>query len=99
MRTAVVLFTRDLRVHDHPALAAACANAAQVVPLYVLDPSLTDISPNRLRFLLQSLADLRAALRARGGDLIIRTGDPVAETIKLAREVSAEGIGLTGLVR
>ncbi|TDC52463.1 hypothetical protein E1212_09145 [Jiangella ureilytica] len=24
-RAAVVPFTRDLRVHDHPALAAACA--------------------------------------------------------------------------
>ena len=57
MRTAVVLFTRDLRVHDHPALAAACANAAKVVPLYVLDPSLSEVSPNRSRFLHQSLAD------------------------------------------
>lgn len=25
--TAVLLFTRDLRVHDHPALAAACEHA------------------------------------------------------------------------
>jgi deoxyribodipyrimidine photo-lyase len=95
MKTAVVLFTRDLRVHDHPALAAACANASHVVPLYVLDPTLADISPNRSRFLHQSLADLRSALRDRGGDLVIRTGDPVAETIKLARSVDAEGIGLS----
>jgi deoxyribodipyrimidine photo-lyase len=95
MRTAVVLFTRDLRVHDHPALAAACANASHVVPLYVLDPTLADLSPNRTRFLHQSLADLRSALRERGGDLVVRIGDPVAETIKLARSVDAEGIGLS----
>src|SRR4051812_44796148 len=95
MRTAVVLFTRDLRVHDHPALAAACANADWVVPLYVLDPALADRSPNRTRFLHQSLADLKAALRGLGGDLVIRTGDPVTETIRTAREVSAEGIGLS----
>jgi deoxyribodipyrimidine photo-lyase len=95
MKTAVVLFTRDLRVHDHPALAAACANASHVVPLYVLDPTLAGLSPNRTRFLYQSLADLRSALRDRGGDLVIRTGDPVAETIKLARAVDAEGIGLS----
>jgi deoxyribodipyrimidine photo-lyase len=95
MKTAVVLLTRDLRVHDHPALAAACANASQVVPLYVLDPTLADLSPNRTRFLHQSLADLRSALRERGGDLVIRTGDPVAETIKLARSVDAEGVGLS----
>jgi deoxyribodipyrimidine photo-lyase len=94
MRTAVVLLTRDLRVHDNPALATACANAELVVPLYVLDPHLQTISPNRIRFLHQSLADLRTTLRGKGGDLVIRHGDPVAETIKIAREVGAGGIGL-----
>ena len=94
MRTAVVLLTRDLRVRDNPALAAACANAERVVPLYVLDPKLADLSPNRTRFLYQSLADLRATIRSKGGDLVIRRGDPVAETIRLAREVSAEGIAV-----
>ena len=93
MRTAVVLFTRDLRVHDNPALAAACANADRVVPLFVLDPSLGSLSANRTRFLHQSLADLRSALRDRGGDLVLRTGDPVAETIKLAGETSATMVG------
>ncbi|SNY63706.1 cryptochrome/photolyase family protein [Paractinoplanes atraurantiacus] len=94
MRTAVVLFTRDLRVHDNPALAAACANAEQVVPLYVLDPALGKLSPNRTRFLHQALADLRKTLRALGGDLVIRMGDPVAEAIEVARSVGAEGIGM-----
>ncbi|WP_446212170.1 deoxyribodipyrimidine photo-lyase [Micromonospora sp. IBSANI012] len=94
-RTAVVLFTRDLRVHDHPALATACAAFDRVVPLYVLDPALADRSPNRTRFLHQSLAELREALRRRGGDLVVRRGDPVAETIRLAREVGAEGVGLS----
>ena len=47
MQTAVVLFTRDLRVHDNPALAAACANAERVVPLFVLDPALAGRSANR----------------------------------------------------
>jgi deoxyribodipyrimidine photo-lyase len=94
MRTAVVLFTRDLRVRDNPALAAACANAEQVVPLFVLDPGLQKLSPNRVRFLHQALADLRETLRGQGGDLVIRHGDPVAEAIKLARSVSADGIAL-----
>jgi deoxyribodipyrimidine photo-lyase len=94
MRTAVVLLTRDLRVHDNPALAAAWANAERVVPLFVLDPKLTGISANRARFLLQALADLRESIRGRGGDLVVRSGDPVAETVKLAREVDAEGVAL-----
>lgn len=95
MRTAVVLFTRDLRVDDHPALAAACANAERVVPLFVFDPKLAGRSPNRDRFLGQSLADLRKSLRKRGGDLVVRHGDPVAETIRLARDIDAEGIAVS----
>ncbi len=94
MRTAVVLLTRDLRVHDNPALAATCANAERVVPLYVLDPKLQTISANRVRFLHQALADLRRTLRGLGGDLVIRQGDPVAETVRLATEVGAEGIAM-----
>jgi deoxyribodipyrimidine photo-lyase len=94
MRTAVVLFTRDLRVRDNPALATACANAEQVVPLFVLDPTLQGVSANRVRFLHQALADLRESLRGLGGDLVIRRGDPVRETMKLAVEVSAEGVAM-----
>ena len=94
MGTAVVLLTRDLRVHDNPALATACANAERVVPLYVLDPHLQTISANRVRFLHQALADLRNKLRGKGGDLVIRRGDPVAETIKIAREVDADRVAV-----
>ena len=83
MDTAIAIFTRDLRVHDNPALAAACARARQVVPLFVVDPALA-VPPNRAQFLADSLAALREGLRERGGDLVIRTGDPVAEVIRLA---------------
>lgn len=37
MQVAVLLFTRDLRVHDNPALAAALEAAETVLPLFVLD--------------------------------------------------------------
>ncbi|WP_229075365.1 deoxyribodipyrimidine photo-lyase [Actinoplanes sp. DH11] len=94
MSTAVVLLTRDLRVHDNPALAVACTEADRVIPLYVLDPGLAGLSPNRSRFLHQCLADLREQFRARGGDLVVRTGDPVAETIRIAREHDAGAIHL-----
>jgi deoxyribodipyrimidine photo-lyase len=93
MDSAVVLFTRDLRVHDNPALAGACARARRVVPLFVVDPALA-VPPNRARFLADSVAALRAELRALGGDLIIRSGDPVAETVRLATETSAGAVFL-----
>jgi deoxyribodipyrimidine photolyase len=95
MRLAIVLFTRDLRLHDNPALDAAVARAESVVPLFVLDDRLVTGShapANRVRFLLESLDDLRSALRKRGGDLIIRRGDPVGEVIRLARETGADAV-------
>jgi deoxyribodipyrimidine photo-lyase len=39
---ALLWYRRDLRLHDHPALQAALASAAFVVPVYVLDPRLLD---------------------------------------------------------
>ncbi|HSI92294.1 MAG TPA: deoxyribodipyrimidine photo-lyase [Jiangellaceae bacterium] len=93
--TAVVLFTRDLRVHDHPALAGACRDHAEVVPLFVVDDRILrapTASPNRAAFLTDSLADLRSALHDRGGDLVIRRGDVVAEAIRVARQVGADEI-------
>ena len=91
MDTAIVLFSRDLRLHDNPALAGACARARQVVPLFVVDPALT-VPPNRARFLADSLTVLRQEMRERGGDLVIRKGDPVAETIRLATRTSAQTV-------
>ncbi len=85
-----MLFTRDLRIHDHPALAEACDKARRVVPLFVLDPSVP--AGRRTAFLHGCLHDLRDSLRSRGGDLFLRRGDVVAETMKLAREVAAEAV-------
>lgn len=90
MDTIIVLLNRDLRVHDHPALAAACARARHVVPLFVLDPALD--SPRRAGFLADALHDLRSSLRRRGGNLVVRRGDPVAETMRLAEETSAQAV-------
>jgi deoxyribodipyrimidine photo-lyase len=92
LRRVVVLFTRDLRLHDNPVLDLACRQAAEVIPVLVLDPALTLVAPNRASFLLDCLTDLRTGLRQRGGDLLIRRGDPVAQVIRLAGSARAEGI-------
>ena len=94
MDTAIMVFTRDLRLHDNPALHHACARARQVVPVFVVDPAIAT-PPNRARFLAESLADLRGNLRERGGDLVIRDGDPAAEVIALAGETKASAVCLT----
>src|SRR6478735_1941345 len=98
MRTAIMLFTRDLRVHDHPALRAANDEAERIVPLFVLDDALLDGfgAPNRVKFLLESLGDLRDSLAKHGAPLVVRAGDSVAETVKLAEQTGAESVYLSG---
>ena len=98
VRTAVILFTRDLRLHDQPALAQAAREAEYVVPLFVLDDGILGAdfaSPNRVGFLLESLADLDESLRGLGARLVARRGDIVAETAKLVRETGAEAVFLS----
>ena len=92
MKTALVLFNRDLRVHDNPALAAA-ARAERMVPLFVLDERLLGsrfAAPNRVAFMREALLDLDEALRSAGGRLFVRRGDAVAEAMRVAREGGAE---------
>ena len=87
-----MVFTRDLRVHDHPALRAA-AGSDRVVPLFVLDTGILRsdyTSPNRATFLTGCLADLDRSLAERGSGLVVRRGAFVAEVAKVADEVGAE---------
>lgn len=92
MKTAVVLFNRDLRVHDNPALTAA-ARAERTVALFVFDEKLLGsrfAAPNRVAFMREALLDLDQGLKRAGGRLILRRGDPVAEALAVARERGAE---------
>ncbi len=92
-RCAIVLFTRDLRVHDNPLLAEAARTAAHVVPLFVVDDALLRSSgANRLAFLAGALADLRKSLRELGADLLVRRGDPVAEVVRVVEAVGADAV-------
>ncbi|MEU4264515.1 cryptochrome/photolyase family protein [Streptomyces argenteolus] len=92
MTVSVVLFTSDLRLHDHPPLHAALASADEVVPLFVLDDAIEDAgfpAPNRRAFLADCLRDLDSGLRDRGGRLVIRPGDAAAEVCRIVSETGA----------
>lgn len=96
MTTTIAVFTRDLRVRDNPMLAAA-ARADHVVPLFVRDKRIDDrFAAGRTRFLDESLADLDTTLRKIGGKLVVREGTPAEEIAKLAGEVDAERVHLSG---
>ncbi len=93
-RTVVVLFTRDLRLHDQPALAAAVDRSERVIPLFVLDDAVLAAfgAPNRIAFLLDSLRDLSSSLQARGGAIVVRRGNVVGETVRLAIDTGASAV-------
>jgi len=91
-RTALVWFRRDLRVHDHPALIAALEQADTVIPVFCIDDRLLGgrhASGPRVRFMLECVSDLRRALAARGGGLVVVRGRPEVELARLAAEVGA----------
>jgi deoxyribodipyrimidine photo-lyase len=90
---AILWFRRDLRLADHPALAAAAADHREVVPLFVVDPRFTRrAGAPRRAFLADCLAALDASI---GGTLVCRYGDPVDVVARLAAEVGADEVVVT----
>ncbi|MEU5634846.1 cryptochrome/photolyase family protein [Streptomyces rishiriensis] len=97
MNVSLVLFTADLRLHDHPPLRAALDGARQVVPLFVRDRAVDRAgfaAPNRLAFLADCLRDLDTGLRERGGRLVVRSGELVEQVCRVAAEAEADEVHL-----
>lgn len=78
MDTALIWFRRDLRLHDNAALWHALQAARRVYAVFVFDREILDDLPDRadrrVEFIWHSVAALRAALRARGGELAVLHG-------------------------
>jgi deoxyribodipyrimidine photo-lyase len=87
MTTLIYWFRNDLRLHDNPALAQACAQSSAVLPVYCLGSAsavhngeprwgVMQPSPHRQRVLLDALIDLDTQLRALGSALTVVCGPP-----------------------
>ena len=91
----IVWFRDDLRLSDHPALAAAARTGAPVIGLYVRDEESRGVRPlgGAARWwLAQSLRRLEASLQAAGAELVLRRGS-AAEVIPIvAREATASAV-------
>lgn len=93
-KTILVWFRNDLRVHDNEILLEAIRKADKVLPVYCFDPfyfkttdlGLAKTGSIRARFLIESVADLRQNLRALGGELIVRIGNPAEVIPQLAQQ-------------
>lgn len=86
---------RDLRLADNVALSHALRDSRAAIPVFILDPRLLHgdrLAPARKQFLFDSLADLDASLRERGGRLIVRKGKPEAELPRIVRETGADAV-------
>ena len=95
----VVWLKRDLRLADHRPLAAAIEAAdrtgGRVAIVYVYEPDywrLPDTDVRHLTAINRALKPLRAAVRERGGEVLLRVGD-VVETLQSLHETH----GVAGL--
>ncbi|MBX7151699.1 DNA photolyase family protein [bacterium] len=67
---SIVWLRRDLRLHDHTALAHAIENSRTVSLIFIFDPSIIKNLPptdRRLTFIWESLVDIDKQLRLSGG--------------------------------
>ncbi|MDP9107512.1 MAG: deoxyribodipyrimidine photo-lyase, partial [Pseudomonadota bacterium] len=92
---ALVWFRRDLRDFDQAALFHALADHAQVFCAFIFDRDILDHLPRqdrRVEFLLASLRELDAALRAAGGGLIVCHARAVDAIPHLARTLEVDAV-------
>lgn len=94
MRKAIYWFRYDLRLEDNPGWSHLVANNDWVVGVYVLPErwlwperyQQKSLGTHRQRFLMESLQQLRQALREKGSELIFIVGDPAAVLSRLVED-------------
>lgn len=96
--TGLCWIRRDLRLHDHAALSACAKAHSKFYVVFVFDEATLgplrskSTADKRLHFIAQSLLEIHLALKAAGGGLIIRCGDPTQEIPKLAKELGVQSL-------
>ena len=96
-KISLFVFRRDLRITDNTALSQALLNSEKVVTLFVLDSFLLDHwseAPYRLSFMAGAMRRLADRIEARGGSLVIRSGDPAEVIVDVAGHVGADEVYL-----
>lgn len=100
-KRAIVWFRQDLRLHDNEALLDALSSADEVIPVYVFDERVftgrtrfgfPKTGKHRARFVIESIHDLRASLKALGSELIVRVGKPEEILYELAHKVKSSWV-------
>lgn len=93
---SLVWFRRDLRDFDHAALYHALKCSQQVYCAFIFDTGildlLTDKADRRVEFIWESVRELKTALQAKGGDLVVRFGKASSEIPALAKELAVNAV-------
>jgi deoxyribodipyrimidine photo-lyase len=89
---ALLWLRRDLRLADHPALAAALARGGPVIPVFVLDPETEGWGAAARWRLGESLGDLGRRLGGLGARLVLRRGPALPTLRALAAETGARAV-------
>ncbi len=92
MARSILWFRQDLRLHDNEALIEAVRNADELIPIFIFDINVARTSTPRVRFLIESVADLRKQFRRLGSDLLVRNGEPVIILYQLALETKSQWV-------
>lgn len=95
MTTALVLFRRDLRLADNPALTAACEAHAHVLPVFIHAPQDTGDWPDGAAsrwWLHHSLAALETRLHVHHAGIHLRTGDTLTVLRELIGQSGASAV-------
>ncbi|MCY1125879.1 deoxyribodipyrimidine photo-lyase [Frigidibacter sp. RF13] len=91
----IVWFRRDLRLDDHPALAAAAETGRPIVPLFIHDETVEVLGAAPRYRLGLGLAAFAAALERRGLRLILRRGRALEVLKALVAETGARAVHWT----
>ena len=93
---SLVWFRRDLRDFDHAALYHALKSSQNVYCVFVFDTDILDKLTNkqdrRVEFIWESILELKTALQAKGGDLILKHGSAVEIIPKLAVALNVQAV-------
>ena len=88
----ILWFRRDLRLGDHPMLAAAVASGRPLIPLFVLDAQAEALGAAAKFRLGLGLEHFSGVLKGLGSRLILRRGDALAVVQALVAETGAAGV-------
>lgn len=87
---------RDLRLHDHAALAKALSYGGAVQPVFIFDTDVLERFKNprdrRLSFIANALTEIDAKLRERGGELVVLHGRAQELVGRLATVLGAQRV-------